>query len=201
MKMADLFPSKFLKAAELDGNLTLTIKTVLQEDLGEQLKPVAYFLETKKGLVINRTNANTISALYGQDTDAWTGNQITLFATEVDFKGQTTLAIRVRLSVPAATPAATPPAMGLSKDQIRELMEAGLALKRVIDPGDSEGEALLVATRSALKSAASTRPGTAEELLEAIRKKLSDLDEIINGSSNTMNTISSDPPFDDDVPF
>jgi hypothetical protein len=200
MKMADMFPSKFLKAAELDGNLTLTIKTVLQEDLGEQLKPVAYFLETKKGLVINRTNANTISALHGQDTDAWAGNQITLFATEVDFKGQTTLAIRVRLSVPA-TPAATPPAMGLSKDQIRELMEAGLALKRVIGPGDSEGEALLVATRSALKSAASTRPGTAEELLEAIRKKLSDLDEIINGSSNTMNTISSDPPFDDDVPF
>tara|TARA_B100000949_G_scaffold112246_1_gene99397 strand:+ start:1019 stop:1618 length:600 start_codon:yes stop_codon:yes gene_type:complete len=199
MKMADMFPSKFLKAAELDGNLTLTIKTVLQEDLGEQLKPVAYFLETKKGLVINRTNANTISALHGQDTDAWAGNQITLFATEVDFKGQTTLAIRVRLSVPASP--APPPTMGLSKDQIRELMEAGLALKHGLGPGDSEGEALLVATRSALKSAASTRPGTAEELLEAIRKKLSDLDEIINGSSNTMNTISSDPPFDDDVPF
>jgi hypothetical protein len=104
----DLYPSKWLKAeADLeDGDLTLTIASVKLDEVGgagnSKRKPVVYFEETDKGLVLNKTNAGTVQGLYGGDTDNWIGKQITLFATEVDFQGKQVLSIRVRTRKPKA---------------------------------------------------------------------------------------------------
>jgi hypothetical protein len=113
MNINTAFPSKYLKADELDGDTVFTIAGVSVENVGTaqkaESKPVISFEETDKGLVLNKTNANTISSLYGPDTDDWSGKRVTLFATEVDFQGKQTLAIRVRMKKPAngqATPAA-----------------------------------------------------------------------------------------------
>ena len=95
MKIAELFPSKYLKASDLDGDEVFSMESVNQEELGDQAKPVVYFKESEKGLVLNRTNANTIASQHGQDTEKWAGKRITLFATEVDFRGQQTLALLV----------------------------------------------------------------------------------------------------------
>lgn len=106
MKISELFPSRYLKAADLDGDEVFTAESLNQEELGDDTKPVLYFEEMEKGLVLNRTNANTTASLYGQDTEYgkdtedWVGKRITLFATEVDFRGQQTLAIRVRMLPP-----------------------------------------------------------------------------------------------------
>ena len=100
MKISELFPSRYLKAADLDGDEVFTAESLNQEELGDDTKPVLYFEEMEKGLVLNRTNANTIASLYGQDTEDWVGKRITLFATEVDFRGQQALAIRVRMLPP-----------------------------------------------------------------------------------------------------
>ena len=101
------FPSKYLKAdVDLPGdgaNMTVTIKSVDMVTFGDDSsRPVVYFYETDKGLVLNKTNAGTIAKLYGPDTDDWEGKKINLFDTEIDFQGKQTLAIRVRSKAPKA---------------------------------------------------------------------------------------------------
>lgn len=99
MKISAAFPSKFLKAADLqDKNVTLIMKGVELEDIQgeEHKKPVLYFEKAKKGLVLNVTNSKAITRLYGDNTDDWEGKAITLFPAMVDFKGDTVEAIRVK---------------------------------------------------------------------------------------------------------
>ena len=103
MNINDSFPTKWLKAGHLDGDRTLTINDVLIERMGddEEVKPVLYFQEDARGLVLNRTNAGIIEKLLGtSETDEWLGRQITIFPTQVDFGGKTTEAIRVRIRAP-----------------------------------------------------------------------------------------------------
>lgn len=110
MNITQAFPSSTLKAADIeDEDLILTmshveIKTVGQGNKAED-KPHLYFKETDKALVLNKTNAASISKLYGPDTDDWAGQKISLFSTEVDFAGTPTLAIRVRLKKPTGATA------------------------------------------------------------------------------------------------
>jgi hypothetical protein len=117
MNIQNAFPSKWLKSGDVeDGDLTLTIDRVEIEEIGsgeqQDRKPVIYFRETDKGMVLNKTNADTISKLHTPETDNWIGKQITVFATEVDFAGKQTLALRVRLRTPKpannSKPAAQP---------------------------------------------------------------------------------------------
>jgi len=107
MKMSDAFPSKFLKAADLQGrHVDVEISHVEMEDLGDDTKPVVYFVGKTKGLVLNKTNGSTIADDYGDESDAWVGRIITLFATKVDYQGKRTDAIRV--SIPRDTKVDTP---------------------------------------------------------------------------------------------
>jgi hypothetical protein len=99
MRRGDVFPSKWLKAEDIEDDVTVTISNVVEEEMpdGESTKPIIYFREIEKGLCCNVTNWNTIETLTGEDdSDNWEGHQITLFSTEVDFKGKMTPAIRVR---------------------------------------------------------------------------------------------------------
>ena len=104
MNIDSAFPSSWLKASDVEQDMTLTIKGVTLEKVGQgddqEYKPVVYFLESNKGLVLNKVNAGVISTLYGHETDDWQGKRITLFQAQVDFRGKPTLAIRVRLKPP-----------------------------------------------------------------------------------------------------
>ena len=109
MNINQEFPSKYLKSdADFPGDedLILTIRDVKIENVGQEeeheTKPIIYFDEVKKGLVLNVTNKNTIVGLHGIETDNWIGKKITLYVTEVEFKGKMTLGIRVRLRAPKA---------------------------------------------------------------------------------------------------
>ena len=108
MKLNDLFPSRFLKAEDLKGrDVKLHIKGVSVEDLGGERKAVMEFLSTEKQMVLNKTNASTIAAMFGDDLDGWAGNEITLYPDKVAFQGKLVDAIRVRYiaSQPATTAA------------------------------------------------------------------------------------------------
>ncbi len=97
-KLSEMFPSKYLQAADVEGQAyTLTIARLMQEDVadGEQ-KWIVHFQEAQKGLVLNRTNANTLEWLYGSDSDAWLGKQIVLFTEMTSFMGKPCLGIRMR---------------------------------------------------------------------------------------------------------
>ena len=82
MKVSEAYPSRYLKAANLDGDGPIvTIKSVAIEELGSNgdKKPVAYFKEMEKGLVLNRTNAETIALFtHEDDMEAWIGYRIGL---------------------------------------------------------------------------------------------------------------------------
>lgn len=127
MNINQSFPSKYLRAdgdIPDDEDLIVTIENCQMEEIGQgsdtDHKPVLYFREVDKGLVLNRTNANTISGVLGTpDTDEWVGKNIALFSTEVDFAGKQTLAIRVRMKRPKTVsrePVAAQPAKAVSND-------------------------------------------------------------------------------------
>jgi hypothetical protein len=47
--------------------------------------------------VLNKTNSRKIEAAYGDETDDWSGQPITLYEAEVDLQGDTVAAIRVKI--------------------------------------------------------------------------------------------------------
>jgi hypothetical protein len=109
VKIDKMFSSKWLRAADIDDmadedseTAIVTIDRVEMAEVGQdqQEKPVVYFRGIEPGMVLNKTNASSISKLLGNDTDEWTDKKIGLFTTEVDFSGQQVLAIRVRLKLP-----------------------------------------------------------------------------------------------------
>jgi arabinogalactan endo-1,4-beta-galactosidase len=99
MRISTAFPSKFLKAADLQGRQVKAVMSHVEtETIGDDNRPVLYFQNKEKGLVLNKTNANSISAIYGDDTDDWRGGEIVLVEAMVDFQGKTMAAIRCRVS-------------------------------------------------------------------------------------------------------
>ncbi len=118
-RLSEIFPSKYLSAADLnEQDLIVTIQGVEPVRLKgrdggpDETKLVAHFHGQEKGLLLNKTNAQTIANLYGDETDDWIGERITLFPTTVQFQGQMTEAIRVRPRRPkdAVRPKAAPAA-------------------------------------------------------------------------------------------
>jgi hypothetical protein len=108
MKLSEAFPSNFLKVDDLGGKpATLTMDSVSLEEIGQgrdkEKKLIIAFRKTDKKFVCNKTNAGTIGKLYGDDTDGWAGQRITLMPREVEFQGDMVWAIRVSLQKPVAT--------------------------------------------------------------------------------------------------
>ena len=98
MNIDNAFPSKYLKAADFATPTTYEIKVVYNELVGQtkDQKPVIYFAESDKGMVLNKTNANTLKGIYGPDTGNWKGEPIELYATEVQFQDKMVNSIRLR---------------------------------------------------------------------------------------------------------
>ena len=97
--ISEAFPSQYLKAADLNNRtIKLKIDKVVFEEIGQNKdsKPVMYFADAKKGLVLNKTNAEQIGSMYGQHLEGWSGKEIELFSQMVPFQGQSVAAIRVR---------------------------------------------------------------------------------------------------------
>jgi hypothetical protein len=98
MNLDDIYPSKYMKSADISGELTVTIDRIEIVDIGKNdRKPVIYFRGLPKGLVTNITNARTAAKLLGtKDMLQWIGRNVTLFVANVDFKGETVPAIRMK---------------------------------------------------------------------------------------------------------
>jgi hypothetical protein len=109
MKISNAFPSKYIKAADLqDRQHEVIMHHVELENIGDDdRKPVLFFAGKQKGLVLNKTNSRTIAGAYGDDTDEWAGKKVILFPAMVDFRGDQVEAIRVK--IPKVTSAKAPP--------------------------------------------------------------------------------------------
>jgi hypothetical protein len=92
----EAFPSKFLKASDLQGRqVTIKMDRAEFETISNERKLVLYFIGKEKGMVLNKTNANAIGKLYGDNTDDWHDQPIVLVDAVVDFKGEMVHALRV----------------------------------------------------------------------------------------------------------
>ncbi len=101
MKISNAFPSKWLKVEDLNKkDVTVVIDHVQMEDMGSgenaEEKPVVYFMGAKKGLALNKTNAQTVAMFHGDDTDHWHGKKIILYPAMTSFQGRMVPCIRVR---------------------------------------------------------------------------------------------------------
>lgn len=99
MKISNAFPSKYLRAVDLqDTDHTLAMDCVVIEEIAnDEKKPVLYFAKKEKGLVLNKTNSKIIAREYGDDTDNWEGKTVILYPAMVEFRGDMVEAIRVRI--------------------------------------------------------------------------------------------------------
>lgn len=98
--------SEYIKAEDIGNNMwTMTIKTadVKKFDDGTS-KIILTFNEWEKCLPLNVTNARSIAAMYGHNSNDWPGRQIMLFTMMVDYAGKQTLGIRVRAPMQASAP-------------------------------------------------------------------------------------------------
>jgi hypothetical protein len=120
----------FLKTEDLQGKACrLVIEAICNEEIngdhGKEKKLVARFAGKDKGLVLNRTNADSIAEIAGsEDTDDWAGVQIVLFPDKTKFGGKTVDCVRIR--APQANGAAKPvPAPAPVENETEDYSDVG----------------------------------------------------------------------------
>lgn len=199
MNIESAFPSNYLKASDLHGqDLNVTIKSVVIDDVGTdnkpEPKPIVMFHEVEKGLVLNVTNKNVIVGLLGPETDRWSGQKITLFPTQVDFRGDQVEAIRVRLRQPQGgkAPTAAPLPSG-AVDAMRN------AWRSYQDANKGEAAEVIAAGWKALVAA--WFPGKPKEIISG-REWQSLIDNKFAMPPTMADVLSGAPQFkEDEIPF
>jgi hypothetical protein len=102
MRISDAFPSPYIKAEDLRGkDVNVDIVRVTLEEgqssSGPWRRPIVYFLQASKGLMLNVTNARTIAQVTGSsEMNEWIGHRVTLYPTETQYEGRMVPCIRVR---------------------------------------------------------------------------------------------------------
>jgi hypothetical protein len=103
MKMSEEFPSKYIKASDLNGR---EVRVIMQhcerEEVGTKdgrpdYKPVLYIKGKDKPIVLNKTNAQVISDFYGDDTADWFDQPVYLYAVDTEYQGKKTQGLRIRI--------------------------------------------------------------------------------------------------------
>lgn len=100
MNIDQSFPSRYLKASDIgDSAPVCIISRVTIEAVGrdQEQKPILYFANKTKGVVLNKTNARAVAQIAGSsETDDWAGVQVQLYVAQVEFSGESMEAIRIR---------------------------------------------------------------------------------------------------------
>jgi hypothetical protein len=116
-KRDDVFPSKYLRASDLNGKPLVVViasaelETMKTPEGKMQPKTVLTFRGIKKSLPLNRTNWDKVADITGKDdSDDWPGDRLELFPTTTEMKGETVDCIRVRKPDQPALPLKQRPA-------------------------------------------------------------------------------------------
>jgi len=102
MDVNQMFPSKYVKGAELKGATPVTIEHIKTEQIyrpgeGKVNCFVLYCKNASRGVVLNRVLALQIAEAIGEpDTDKWTGHQVVLYPQPMTVAGKDVIAIRAR---------------------------------------------------------------------------------------------------------
>ncbi len=100
----------FLKQEDVPKPTKVLIESIGYETLkngdDDEEKLVARFVGNDKGLVLNRTNCESLEEILGTDDyDSWAGNAVVLWTDPtVKFGGKTVGGLRIRSATPKPTP-------------------------------------------------------------------------------------------------
>lgn len=133
MNLRELYPARFIAAEDFKGKQrTLTIARVAKEKVGHggdsEMAVVVYFKEPSKitgeavQLVLCRTNAEYVSAMFGSETNDWAGHKVTLGPEMVESFGEIVPAIRVQGSPEITAPVKYAPARKGSRIKAKTLV-------------------------------------------------------------------------------
>ena len=100
-------PAQTRLSTDITGDTRGIIAGCTSEDVAgngnaADFKPVLAFSNLERGIVLNKTNAGTIKAAYGKDTDEWVGKEVILFQMSTPFNGSDVPCIRMRVNKNAA---------------------------------------------------------------------------------------------------
>jgi hypothetical protein len=125
MNFTDLYPSRYLTKGNFEKPALLTIsrievENVAPDNMAPERKPVLFFAELEQGMVLNKTNGNTVASLYGANTDGWIGQRIVVYndPSVRDPGGRIVGGIRLRAPKPQAVAPAPAPAAGSGFDDL-----------------------------------------------------------------------------------
>lgn len=103
MNLKEAYPGKYLRHAELKGHdVRVEMDFVECEEMKDfdsnkmVEKPVLYFKNRRRGVVLNKTNWRTIAKAFGDESDGWGGRDIVLFPTTTPVAGEEKACLRVR---------------------------------------------------------------------------------------------------------
>ena len=106
----NLFDDPLMKAANLDGkDAIVTVAGFSTAEVGQDREqvPTILFEEFEKAMVLNKTNANMIKAIFESepgksdvDTEDIIGKRVTLYPTNTDYEGRMVPCIRIRGTLP-----------------------------------------------------------------------------------------------------
>jgi hypothetical protein len=141
--------SRFLNAADLDGEKKFRIKEATEEEVGErkEKKLVVWFTNDKRGLVLNKTNNRTLRGAFGDDCAEWKGKIIAVFPTMVDLRGRMVLGLRVRIPPPKqatagngqpTAPVKPKPTVAQTLDEFVDQTEPGPPVKPAAKPSPAD---------------------------------------------------------------
>ena len=181
MKLGAMYESKYLKKEDVGDGMLVTIRAVQLENVAlegqpEDNKPVVYFNETQKGLVLNRTNGSLMIHYLGTDeTDQWIGRQVVLYNDPtIQFQGKMVGGIRIRGADQAQTPA-----MGGQPGAGAVVPQPPASPAPAGSPPTFQNPQAQAAQQAAPQQASGTAPGTA----------------------TPAPATGQNPAFDDDIPF
>ena len=126
-KVSEMFPTKWLSAAEIEGKVfTLVIGSYGKETYDGGDKMTINFQGAQKGMILNHTNRGTLVWLFGDEADAWIGQTVELFTEPVNFKGKISAGLKLRgVAAPAPTTAAPIPAQPATAMNQASLSQVG----------------------------------------------------------------------------
>ncbi len=157
----EMYPSKWLRATDLNGPTLATIDHCEVEPVGQgaERKPVLYFKDELKPLILKKTTFSAVARILDRDdSDFWGGGRIELFVTDVPYRDEIYSVIRIRAPRRQARSRPTPAPQPKPDPQLEADIEE--AMPTFNDDADS-GDA-------ATKADVADAPVTAEDLKEAI---------------------------------
>lgn len=101
MKASSLLQNKYVNADDLRGRVhCVRIQRVTLEQVGSRDEPkLVLSLEGKsKKVVLNKSNMAAVIDAFGDETDHWRGNEVTLQAAMTQYQGKPVMGVLVTVS-------------------------------------------------------------------------------------------------------